>query len=105
MRIEETIRFDQDEQVDLKFVSESCHEARNFFTDEGIGAVRVITHGGHPVSYNHLLQAWSAMSVAMVRLDGSAAHRCLPAELKQRYHDNLMAGSEKLKTWMLSMQK
>jgi len=111
-RRSKTLRLDRDETgdaADLKEVVDFCNMAASFFYEdrlgrepkergEGIRAISVLS-AGQALEYHHLERAVDEINAAMVRLRGTEPNQFLPAELKDKYIDNLTRALQIVVRW------
>jgi hypothetical protein len=118
------VQFEEDDQPDLRRVTEWCSEAVSFFTDRDVNNPKTVPAGtpmvivtrlrikgdemkpiyrlsaGNPLTLDHLGEAMREIVAAQKRVRATKPNQCFPAELKDRYDDNLSAAQTTVASWI-----
>ena len=109
MEVQKTLKFTKEDSQIIRLMIENCNMAAAFFTDdplnlstekgEGLRAITLFS-AGHAIEKSHLENAREEVLKALNRLSARKPHALFPAELKDRYMDNLDGVLDQLSVWL-----
>jgi len=115
MRVESSIRFGEEDESDIRRILGFCSEAANFFEPPGDPDVKgrrsrgglekaEWLRAGHTLSLGQLREVRGAVQAAREAVAGRRPHGAFPAELRERYLENLQWCGRVVSSWVSAME-